>query len=454
MHVHILGICGTFMGGVAQIARALGHGVSGSDANIYPPMSDQLESQGITLCQGYTPEALNPRPDIVIVGNVISRGNPALEYVLNEGIPYTSGPEWLATHVLRTKTVLAVAGTHGKTTVSSMLAFVLDALEHNPGFLIGGVPENFGISARYTQSPLFVIEADEYDTAFFDKQAKFVHYRPNIAVLNNLEFDHADIYPDLKAIQKQFHILLRTVPEKGSVIYAESDPALQEVLAQGCWSKTISVGVEQGDWHAKLLAEDGSAFKVYYQSKCIGEVRWPLIGRHNVHNALSVLAAVSCVVPDVSAAVEKLSGFRNVKRRMEYKGCFGGVHIHEDFAHHPTAIATTLQGLRSHVGSSRIIALLDLASNSMRRGIYQNTLPLALQNADQVLLLHPPIELKWDMNEMVLHIPVPAVLYPTPDALIKAACAAANAGDHIILMSNRSFEGVRELLPTALEQKS
>lgn len=349
MHIHVLGICGTFMGSLAVLAKELGHRVTGSDANVYPPMSTQLQAQGIELMQGYDPAHLEPAPDLVVIGNALSRGNPAVEHVLNKGLPYVSGPQWLADHVLQGRWVLAVAGTHGKTTTTSMLAWVLEHAGMSPGFLIGGVPQNFGVSARLGGTPFFVVEADEYDSAFFDKRSKFVHYRPRTAILNNLEFDHADIFPDLAAIERQFHHLVRTVPGEGLIIRPSAEKALERVLGMGCWTPVQTTG-EGGQWQARLLAEDGSRFEVLFDGIVQGEVDWPLTGLHNVANALASLAAARHVgvVPSQGAAA--LSEFRNVKRRMEKVAEVRGVTLYDDFAHHPTAIATTLDGLRKQVG--------------------------------------------------------------------------------------------------------
>lgn len=366
MKLHILGICGTFMGGIAALARELGHQVEGSDANIYPPMSDQLAALGIVLKTGYRAAHLDPPPDLVVVGNALSRGSPAIEHLLNEGIPYVSGPQWIGETVLAARHVFAIAGTHGKTTTTSMLAFILDAAGRGPGFLVGGVPENFGVSARLGRGPEFVIEADEYDTAFFDKRSKFVHYHPHVCILNNLEFDHADIFPDVGAIQRQFHHLVRIVPGNGHLIVNAEDSRLAEVLAMGAWTPVTTFGIERGEWRARLMAADGSAFAVIRDSRAIGEVRWNLLGRHNVMNALAALAAADAGGVDAAQAITALGDFRNAKRRMELIGEYAGVRVYDDFAHHPTAIGTTLAGLRAHVGTARILVCMEPRSNSMR----------------------------------------------------------------------------------------
>ncbi|HEX7129918.1 MAG TPA: UDP-N-acetylmuramate:L-alanyl-gamma-D-glutamyl-meso-diaminopimelate ligase, partial [Rhodanobacteraceae bacterium] len=416
MRIHILGICGTFMGGIAALARELGHEVTGSDANVYPPMSDQLRALGIALQEGYAPEHLQPAPDLVIVGNALSRGNPAIEYMLDARLPYVSGPQWLGENVLRTRTVLAVAGTHGKTTTTSLLAHLLESAGKDPGFLVGGVPGNFGVSARigkrgqvhfsgFSQAggvepknepgPFFVIEADEYDTAFFDKRSKFVHYRPSIAILNNLEYDHADIFPDVAAIQRQFHHLVRIVPGNGRLIVNAEDERLREVLAMGCWTPVETFGIESGDWRARLLEADGSAFEVTRSGERIGEVRWSLLGRHNVMNALAALAAANASGVPAESVLSAFGAFANVKRRMEVVGDANGVRVYDDFAHHPTAIATTLAGLRAKVGSARILVGMEPRSNSMRAGAHAAELAPSLRDADAVVFLARP-ELKWN----------------------------------------------------------
>ena len=439
MRPHILGICGTFMGGIAALARELGHEVTGSDANVYPPMSDQLRALGITLMEGYAAEHLQPAPDQVIVGNALSRGNPAIEYMLDACLPYISGPQWLGENVLRNRTVLAVAGTHGKTTTTSLLAHLLESAGRDPGFLVGGVPGNFGVSARVGAGEHFVIEADEYDTAFFDKRSKFVHYRPTIAILNNLEYDHADIFPDVAAIQRQFHHLVRIVPGNGRLIVNAEDGRLREVLAMGCWAPVETFGIGAGDWRARLLEADGSAFEVTHSGERIGEVRWSLLGRHNVMNALAALAAANAAGIEPASLLPAFSEFANVKRRMEVVGEANGVRVYDDFAHHPTAIATTLAGLRAKVGSSRILVGMEPRSNSMRAGAHAAELAPSLRDADAVVFLARP-ELKWDAQRVTDALAGRGRTAPSVDALIAALREQARAGDHVVFMSNGGFE--------------
>ncbi|WP_337056468.1 UDP-N-acetylmuramate:L-alanyl-gamma-D-glutamyl-meso-diaminopimelate ligase [Pseudomonas sp. USHLN015] len=449
MHIHILGICGTFMGSLAVLAKELGHRVTGSDANVYPPMSTQLEAQGIELMQGYDPAHLDPAPDLVVVGNALSRGNPAVEHVLNKGLPYVSGPQWLADHVLQGRWVMAVAGTHGKTTTTSMLAWVLEHAGMSPGFLIGGVPQNFGISARLGGTPFFVVEADEYDSAFFDKRSKFVHYRPRTAILNNLEFDHADIFPDLAAIERQFHHLVRTIPGEGLIIHPTTEPALVRVLEMGCWTPVQTTG-EGGQWQVRLLSEDGSRFEVQFDGKVQGTVEWSLTGQHNVANALATLAAARHVgvVPELGIAA--LSAFRNVKRRMEKVAEVNGVTIYDDFAHHPTAIATTLDGLRKRVGEAPVIAIIEPRSNSMKLGAHRDGLPESVAQADQVIWYAPP-NLGWDLAATAAACPVPAVVCDSLEAIIERVKGQARPGTEVVIMSNGGFGGLHGKLAKALE---
>ncbi|HEY9111916.1 MAG TPA: UDP-N-acetylmuramate:L-alanyl-gamma-D-glutamyl-meso-diaminopimelate ligase [Rhodanobacteraceae bacterium] len=445
MRIHLLGICGTFMGGIAALARELGIEVEGSDANVYPPMSDQLRALGIALQEGWSAEHLQPAPDLVVVGNALSRGNPSVEYMLNEGMPYTSGPQWLGEHVLRGREVLAVAGTHGKTTTTSLLAHLLDHASKertgwSPGFLIGGVPGNFGVSARMGDGGApFVIEADEYDTAFFDKRSKFVHYRPRIAVLNNLEYDHADIFPDVAAIQRQFHHLVRTVPGNGRLIVNAEDPRLAEVLAMGCWTPLDTFGIDVGDWQARMTEPDGSAFVITHKSKTVGEVRWNLLGRHNVMNALAALAAANATGVDPEVLLPAFATFESVKRRMESLGDVNGVHVYDDFAHHPTAIATTLAGVRAKVGSARILVALEPRSNSMRAGAHAAALAPSLADADAVVLLRRP-ELAWDAQAVIDALGGRGSAAASVDALLAALRLEARPGDHVVFMSNGGFE--------------
>jgi UDP-N-acetylmuramate: L-alanyl-gamma-D-glutamyl-meso-diaminopimelate ligase len=449
MHIHILGICGTFMGSLAVLAKELGHRVTGSDANVYPPMSTQLEAQGIELTQGYDAAQLDPAPDLVVVGNALSRGNPAVEYVLNKGLPYVSGPQWLADHVLQGRWVMAVAGTHGKTSSSSMLAWVLEHAGMSPGFLIGGVPQNFGISARLGGTPFFVVEADEYDSAFFDKRSKFVHYRPRTAILNNLEFDHADIFPDLAAIERQFHHLVRTIPGDGLIIHPATEPALKRVIEMGCWTPVQTTG-DGGQWQARLLSADGSRFEVSFEGKVAGTVDWQLTGQHNVANALAVLAAARHVgvVPELGIAA--LCGFINAKRRMEKVAEVKGVTIFDDFAHHPTAIATTLDGLRKRIGDAKLIAIVEPRSNSMKLGAHRDGLPESVVQADSVYW-YAPLNLGWDLAGTVATSTVPTQVCDSLEAIIAGVKAEAEPGTQVVVMSNGGFGGLHGKLAAALE---
>ena len=447
-HIHILGICGTFMGGIALLAREMGYRVTGSDTAVYPPMSTQLRAAGIDLMEGYLPEHLHERPDCVVVGNAMTRGNPAVEYMLNHGLPYTSGPQWLAENILWDKWVLAVAGTHGKTTTSSLLAWILDYAGMAPGFLIGGVPANFGLSARSGGSDFFVVEADEYDTAFFDKRSKFVHYRPRTLAINNLEFDHADIFDDLKAIQRQFHHLLRCVPGQGLVVHPRGVAAIDQTLAMGCWTPLTSfgVGVDCGaDWRAQLLAADGTAFRLLREGEQPLDINWSQCGLHNVENALTALAAARHVgvTPEVAAAA--LAGFGGVKRRLELLGRVRDIAVYDDFAHHPTAIATTLQGLRARTGSGRLIALVEPRSNTMRMGEHREQLAAATASADLVYWFQPP-GMNWSLESVVEHSAAPAQLADNIDELVQTVASAARPGDQIVIMSNGSFAGIHQKL--------
>jgi len=457
MHVHILGICGTFMAGIAAIAKAAGHRVTGSDRNVYPPMSTQLQALGIDIFEGYDAAQLDPAPDVVVVGNVMSRGVPVIEALLDRGIPYESGPEWLARNVLRERWVLGVAGTHGKTTTSSMLAWILEYAGLSPGFLIGGVADDFGVSARLGESPFFVIEADEYDTAFFDKRAKFVHYRPRTVILNNLEFDHADIYPDLAAIERQFHHLVRTVPPSGLVVANAADANLARTLATGCWSPIEGFAQGGGDgahWTARAgnAAADGSQFEVLAAGVSVGTVRWNLLGAHNVDNALAAIAAArhAGVPPEVACAA--LCLFRGVKRRLELRGEVRGVRVYDDFAHPPTAIATTLDGLRRRVGAARIIAVLEPRSNTMRLGVHRDTLAASLAAADEVWM-HAPADLGWDAGVVLAALGGRGHRSQDVDALARALAGRLRAGDHALIMSNGGFGGLHGKLLAALAEE-
>ena len=451
MHLHILGVCGTFMGGIAQLAQAMGHRVTGSDANVYPPMSTQLEAAGITLYQGYDTAQFDPEPDVVVIGNAMSRGNPAVEYVLARGLRYSSGPQWLAEHVLQDRWVLAVAGTHGKTTTASLLAWILESNDLKPGFLIGGVPGNFGVSARLGEAPFFVVEADEYDTAFFDKRSKFVHYHPRTLVINNLEFDHADIFASLEAIQTQFHHLVRTVPNNGLIIKPVADAAVDEVIARGCWTPLQTVG-EGGEWQAKLQQADGSAFELLHDNKSVCTIQWSLHGLHNVSNALAAIAAAHHAGVPIANVCESLAAFKGIKRRMEIRAQINGITVYDDFAHHPTAIHLTLQGLRNKVGRSRIIAILEPRSNTMRMGIHANTLAESLSYADQVYLFEPA-NMNWSLANVQQQLGDKATLAHTTQDIIDQVSAIADSGDHILIMSNGGFEGLHQRLIDRLKLK-
>ncbi len=446
MHIHILGICGTFMGGIALLAREMGLTVSGADQNVYPPMSTQLSDAGIALTEGWDPaQLLSPQgtaPDLVVIGNALSRGNPAVEAVLERGLPYTSGPAFLAEQLLRDRWVLAVAGTHGKTTTSAMLAWILEDAGLAPGFLIGGVPRNFGVSARLGEAPFFVVEADEYDTAFFDKRSKFVHYRPRTVVLNNLEYDHADIFPDIEAIERQFHHLLRTVPGNGLIIAPDDDPHIARVLDMGRWTPLEGIG--RDGWHAELGAADGSDFAVFFGDQVQGRVQWDLLGDHNVRNALASIAAARHAGVPTKYACEALGRFLAPKRRMEIRGEIGGVTVYDDFAHHPTAIATTLAGLRARVGTARILAVLEPRSNTMRLGVHRDTLGPALAEADAVLL-HQGAGLDWNLGHVTEHLDT-ARVFDDIEQLAAHIADIARPGDQVLIMSNGAFGGLHEKL--------
>jgi len=448
MHIHILGIGGTFMGSLALLAQAAGHRVTGADANVYPPMSTQLEQAGITLTEGYDPAQLDPAPDLVVVGNALSRGNPCVEYLLDRGLAYTSGPQWLGDFFLRDKWVLAVAGTHGKTTTSSMLAWILDYAGMAPGFLIGGVPGNFGVSARAGDTPFFVVEADEYDTAFFDKRSKFVHYRPRTLVLNNLEFDHADIFADLAAIQVQFSHLVRTVPRQGLIIHPGADGNLDAVLAKGCWTPTEPVGSGEG-WQARLNSDDGGDFAVSFAGGVAGRVQWTQTGLHNVANALAAIAAARHAGVAPALACEALCRFAGVKRRMEVISDASGIRVYDDFAHHPTAIATTLDGLRKKVGPARIVAVIEPRSNTMKLGIHKSQLAEATRAADEVLWFQPD-NLEWSLADVCRQSPVPAVVETDIDRLVARTVASVGPDTHVVVMSNGGFQGFHRKLLAAL----
>ncbi len=447
-HIHVLGICGTFMGGVAVIARELGFKVTGSDQNVYPPMSTYLESQGIEIIQGFGVDQLDLKPDLFVIGNTMKRGEPIVEAILNQQLLFMSGPQFLEEVVLRQKWVLAVAGTHGKTTTTSMLAWVLEYAGYQPGFLIGGIPQNFGVSSRLGKSDFFVIEADEYDTAFFDKRSKFVHYWPRTVILNNLELDHVDIFENLAAIQKQFHHLIRSVPGEGLVITHQGDQNLEEVLAKGLWTPKVSFG-HQGDYDYELLAPDSSAFKVLHQGREMGEVYWKMLGEFNIENALAVIAAAKHIGITETLACEALCQFLSPKRRMELRGSVNGISVYDDFAHHPTAIAKTIAALRKKVGSARILAVFEPRSNSMKLGQFQQNLAEAMQIADQIFLYEPP-HLAWSVETAFEQSQRPYCIYHDVDALAKEIAAFSRDGDHVLIMSNGGFGGVHEKLLKAL----
>ena len=448
MHIHILGICGTFMGSLAQLAKSAGHTVSGCDANVYPPMSTQLEQAGITLIEGFDPRQLQPAPDLIVVGNALSRGNPCVEYMLDQQLAYISGPQWLGENLLRNKYVLAVSGTHGKTSTSSMLAKILDAAGFNPGFLIGGVPQDFGVSARLSDSDYFVVEADEYDSAFFDKRSKFVHYFSNTLIINNLEFDHADIFENLAAIQKQFHHVVRTVPSTGTVIYPAADANIAAVIEQGCWSQQQAFGSESSDWHYRLIAEDGSSFEVVYGDQT-AKVNWQQTGLHNVLNGLSAVIAAHQVGVSLEQCCNGLSDFVGVKRRMEVIYQDHGITVYDDFAHHPTAIKTTIEGLRAKVGQDKIVAVIEPRSATMKLGIHKDSLSASVSLADQVYWYQNPA-IDWDINAVARACLVPATATADIKQLLELVAQMATSDTHIVIMSNGGFEGFHGLLTERL----
>lgn len=451
--LHILGICGTFMGSLAQIAKQLGYQVSGSDVGMYPPMSDQLLQAGIVVSEGFDSAQIPSDVEWVIIGNALSRGNPAVEYVLEQGLPYISGPQWLGREVLQKRHVLAVSGTHGKTTTASMLAWILDVAGLNPSYLIGGVPENFGTSARLTNSPYFVIEADEYDTAFFDKRSKFVHYHPRILILNNLEFDHADIFPDLAAIERQFHHLIRTVPASGKILLHQQEPALEQVLEQGVWSEVLSIAQSQdavSGWKWQLLEQDASSFKVTNPKQQSVDVHWSLSGLHNVKNAVIAMAAAAQVGVSLDLAVQALAEFISVKRRLEKIGESRGVLIYDDFAHHPTAIATTLEGVRAQHPQARIVAVLEPRSNTMKLGVHKDQLAQSVKAADVNFWLQPA-QFTWSVATMAEACQ--GVVATNTEQLLQAVLAEVQAGDIVVVMSNGSFDNMPRRILAALQTK-
>ncbi len=460
MHVHILGICGTFMGGVAALSKAAGHRVTGSDRNVYPPMSTQLEALGIEVHEGYGVEQLDSKPDVVVVGNVMARGMPVVEALLEQRLELTSGPDWLGRNLLRDRWVLAVAGTHGKTSTSSLLVHLLEEAGLKPGFLVGGVPANFGVSARLGEAPFFVIEADEYDTAFFDKRAKFIHYRPQTLILNNLEFDHADIYPDLESIKRQFNHLLRTVPCNGLVIHNARDHNLNEVLARGCWSQRESFAQNlntggsapavAAQWTATCPGDDPRQFLLQMQGQAIGLAQWTQLGAHNVDNALAAIAAARHAGVPVEQSLAALASFRGVKRRMERLGEASGITVYDDFAHHPTAIATTVEGLKRVIGKGRVLAVLEARSHTMKMGVHKDTLAPSLAQADEVFMF-APADLGWDAEAVVRQLGSKGHSAASIDGLIEAVKQRARSGDHVLVMSNGSFGGLHQKLLQALK---
>ncbi|ABV86013.1 UDP-N-acetylmuramate:L-alanyl-gamma-D-glutamyl-meso-diaminopimelate ligase [Shewanella pealeana] len=459
MHVHILGICGTFMGGLALLARAEGHKVTGSDANVYPPMSTQLEEQGIELIQGFDPSQLgsseDDAPDLVVIGNAMSRGNPCVEAVLNRGLKYTSGPQFLAEHILPQRWVLAVAGTHGKTSTSSMLAWILEDCGYEPGFLIGGVPQNFGVSARLGGSPFFVVEADEYDSAFFDKRSKFVHYQPRTLVINNLEFDHADIFDDLKAIQRQFNHVIRTVPGEGKIIWPADANSVQQVIDMGCWSEQEQYhlsGNSQG-WYAVNLTEDGHKFEVFFDGESQGILDWQLIGQHNIENAVMAIAAARHVGVKPEAAIAALTQFAPPKRRMELLDTVNGIEVYDDFAHHPTAITTSLNGMRARVGSGKITVILEPRSNTMKSGVHKDTLANSLSLASNAYLYQAG-NIDWDISAAMSCASIPVEVLYDIDEIVERVSAQANSTDTIIVMSNGGFGGLHQKLLAKLRHQT
>ncbi len=461
MHIHILGICGTFMGGLAALARQAGHRVTGCDANVYPPMSDQLRALGIDLVEGWSAEQRALKPDVYVIGNVVTRGNPLMEAILDAGDRYTSGPQWLAEHVLAGRHVLAVAGTHGKTSTTSMLAWILDKAGLQPGFLVGGVPLNFGISARLGSGPCFVIEADEYDTAFFDKRSKFVHYRPRTAILNNLEYDHADIFADVGAIETQFHHLVRTIPASGRLVVNGRDESLARVLQRGCWSEVQRFGARKEEPGSLRTRGEPHAFDVLRGSLKLGRVDWSQLGEHNQLNALAAIGAAEHVGVPADAAAAALGDFLNVRRRLELRGEAAGVKVFDDFAHHPTAMHTTINGLRRSLDKTgraagmqgaRILAVFEPRTNTMKLGQMKALLPWALEEADLSFCLQG--NTGWDTAHALLPLGKLALVADTVDGLVAAIVAAARPGDHVLVMSNGAFGGIHDKLLVALGRAS
>lgn len=449
-HIHILGICGTFMGSLAQLAKGLGYTVTGCDSQVYPPMSTQLEAAGIDLVQGFETEQLKMNPDVFVIGNVVSRGNPLMEAIMNRGLPYVSGPQWLADHVLKNRWVMGVAGTHGKTTTATMLTWILEQAGLAPGYLIGGVPRDLPTSARLGTSDFFVVEADEYDTAFFDKRSKFVHYRPRTLIMNNLEYDHADIFPDLAAIQTQFHHLVRTVPGDGLIIHPVEDQALQQVIAKGCWTPRQTLGDQ---WVSRLHNADGSSFEVLHQDKVVGEISWSLTGQHNINNAVAAIAAARHVGVEPAFGCAALAAFSGVKRRMEVIGQVGGITVYDDFAHHPTAIKTTLAGLRARVGPDvSITAIIEPRSNTMKEGVLKDRLFAASEDANATYWLEPK-GLKWSFRQIAEDSADRHYVYGTTAEIVSRVTERVHSGEQIVVMSNGSFQGIHHDLLGALQRR-
>lgn len=449
MRIHILGICGTFMGGIALLARELGHEVSGSDANVYPPMSTQLEEQGIELMEGYDPGHLQPSPDLVIVGNTLGRGNPAVEFMLNNKLPHISGPQWLSEHILQSRHVLAVSGTHGKTTATGMLCWILESAGLNPGFLVGGVPQNFGISARSGgqsgDNQFFVIEADEYDTAFFDKRSKFIHYHPDTLIINNIEYDHADIFADIAAIRREFHHMVRIIPENGLIIAKQADAEVSRVLEMGCWTTVEYFGGQGAEWSVEALSDDYSQFDVLFGSESVGKVSWGLIGQFNAENALAAIAAANHIGVKPAQSCQALESLKNVKRRLECLAEVNQVTVYDDFAHHPTAIRETLKALRQKVKGERIIAIMEPRSNTMKQGVHQDTLADAFVEADHTFL-YAADNLDWDLSIVVSSLGKKARVMDSIESIVDTVAGLAEAGDHILIMSNGGFSGLHQKL--------
>ena len=441
------------MGGVPLLAKQAGHTVSCSDENVYPPMSTQLEQLGIELCEGYNPEDITDEVDQIVIGNAMSRGNPMVEHVLNNNLPYTSGPQWLAENVLSNRWVVAVAGTHGKTSTASMTAWILEYAGLAPGFLIGGVPGNFGLSARYGDYPFFVVEADEYDTAFFDKRSKFVHYQPRTCILNNLEFDHADIFDDLGAIKKQFHHLVRTVPGEGKLIVNGADPNLDDVLEMGCWTPVEKFSAAGEHWSIGAVADDGASFEVMLDGNCVATVSWRMHGGHNRLNALAAIAAARHAGVPVEKACEAMSEFKGIKRRLELRGEVDGIKVYDDFAHHPTAIIETLSAVKEISGDGRIIAVLEPRSNTMRMGVHKKELLDSLQQADEIYL-HQPSNIDWNLGDMAKHSTTSAEVFDDVSDIIDAVINKAQPGDHVVIMSNGGFDAIHSRLLEQLEKKA